>query len=1124
MTVTAPTIDGQNIYANGTPITIEAGTNTNTKIKYNDGTHDVYLKLSGESTEADLYNYSIYGGGNTIAVASTSITMTGGAVGNVFGGGNSGTVTGNTAVTVSGGMVYSAYGGGEYGAVNGSTVVTVSNGATANDVYGGGMANTAGIAGNTKVEISDGTVSNVHGGGVYCDVTGNTAVTVSGGTVKSYVYGGSTNGTVTGSTAVTVSGGTVGKTVFGGGTVGKVNGNTAVTVSGGKVEQNVYGGGERGEVIGGTAVAVSGGTVIGTVFGGDSIGKVTNGTTVTISGNARVQHVYGGGDDANSTVDSTAVTVSGGTVEDVFGGGNFGTVTGNTAVTVSGGTIGKNVYGGGNQGTVTGTKTGYVALVGKAQADSFTGLLHKTDPTNWEVKGSYTLTNNPTIEASTVLTIAAAAVLTVPSSITLPANTTITNIGTLSIESESSLPNGTVLNGDGTFKLLVTELTADFIQVPQNLVYTGEDQTTAATKAISLTTTGGTKTILNKDFILDAKGIDLSTWLLAISPAKVKNAGTYTASYTNGSKTISKTFTVVKSGTTFDGGITVDKTDKTYTYGDTITVTAKPNATGIAARSFTAPTANQMALFVGSTQITAPVNVGANGVYTMTYDTTEKGLAVGSNTITAKYVGNESMADYSGTVTVTLNQKAITSASVNAGATKVYDGTNSFTGVALTPKASDILGGDTVTATAGGTTTNANVGATKTFTATSVALGGTEAGYYTLAANKVNGNVAITTATPMVTVTAEKKKVNFFSLGNHDDTIILTATVTGVTGGTVPTGNVTFKHGGTTIATNVEITNGLATYEWVNPDAANYTINAEFVATANTNATGTSTAFDIDKAEQKALSISEVPNKVTYGDSTFTLSTTGGNGDGAVTYAVTAGADVVSVTSAGEVTVLKAGTATITATKAGDTNYNAKTGTVEITVQGATPTVTWGTTEQSTTHTGSAVLANVLTAPTVTLVKGESYTGTIQYAYKYVGGLTKGLFADYTDGLPTNAGEYTIKAHIAAEGNYTAADSINTMALTINKSTPTLTIGAGYTGKTYDGTAMANPTAENMTISGAAYTELTFAYSKNSNMSNPLAAAPKDAGTYYVQASVVAGANTNAAISTAVSFTITKRH
>ncbi|MEG1139970.1 MAG: S-layer homology domain-containing protein [Lachnospiraceae bacterium] len=201
----------------------------------------------------------------------------------------------------------------------------------------------------------------------------------------------------------------------------------------------------------------------------------------------------------------------------------------------------------------------------------------------------------------------------------------------------------------------------------------------------------------------------------------------------------------MKSGTTFDGGVKAyngSTETSNFAYGDTITVKVTPKATGIAARSFTPPTINQMALFVGTKQITVPV-IAIAGVYTMTYDTKGKDLAIGSNTITAKYVGNESMADYSDTVTVTLNKKAITSATVSTGATKAYDGTGSYTGVALTPNATD-LGGDTVTATADGTVADANVGATKAFTATSVTLDGKDAGYYTLAADKVSGKVAIT--------------------------------------------------------------------------------------------------------------------------------------------------------------------------------------------------------------------------------------------------------------------------------------------------------------------------------------------------------------------------------------------
>ncbi|MEG0944826.1 MAG: Ig-like domain repeat protein, partial [Angelakisella sp.] len=340
--------------------------------------------------------------------------------------------------------------------------------------------------------------------------------------------------------------------------------------------------------------------------------------------------------------------------------------------------------------------------------------------------------------------------------------------------------------------------------------------------------------------------------------------------------------------------------------------------------------------------------------------------------------------------------------------------------------------------------TGTNVG---TYHAQALTLSGAAKGNYTLEGVVSNvQTLTITAATPTVAVTAEKKVSRLSSLGNHEDTITLKATVTGVAGGTVPTGTITFKSGATTIASDVEVINGVATYEWVTPDAANHTITAEFVATADTNyanATGTS-AFDIDKADQAALNIGGVPNKVIYGDGNFTLSTTGGSGTGDVTYAVTAGSDVVSVVeSTGVVTVLKAGTATITAAKAGDGNYNAKTGTVEITVQGAKPTVTWGgNATQTVTYTGSEA---VITAPTATGVTGGTTpNGTISYTYEKKSSFS--LFTTPESGLPVNAGTYTVTAHIAAEGNYTAADSA-TMELTINKSTPSLAIST-MNGKT----------------------------------------------------------------------------
>jgi hypothetical protein len=78
----------------------------------------------------------------------------------------------------------------------------------------------------------------------------------------------------------------------------------------------------------------------------------------------------------------------------------------------------------------------------------------------------------------------------------------------------------------------------------------------------------------------------------------------------------------------------------------------------------------------------------------------------------------------------------------------------------------------------------------------------------------------------------------------------------------------------------------------------------------------------------------------TYGDTPFTIATTGGQSGGAVTYAVTSGADVVSVDAAtGDVTIKKAGIAVITATKAAGNGYIASAAALTVNVSKSMPEV-----------------------------------------------------------------------------------------------------------------------------------------------------------------------------------------
>ena len=95
-------------------------------------------------------------------------------------------------------------------------------------------------------------------------------------------------------------------------------------------------------------------------------------------------------------------------------------------------------------------------------------------------------------------------------------------------------------------------------------------------------------------------------------------------------------------------------------------------------------------------------------------------------------------------------------------------------------------------------------------------------------------------------------------------------------------------------------------------------------------------AITVKKAQQETLNIGGVPSTVTYGDSPFDLSGSGGSGTGTFSYSVASG-DAVSVSASGVVTVEKAGNATITITKAGDSNYLSVSDDVTITVNKAIP-------------------------------------------------------------------------------------------------------------------------------------------------------------------------------------------
>ena len=79
------------------------------------------------------------------------------------------------------------------------------------------------------------------------------------------------------------------------------------------------------------------------------------------------------------------------------------------------------------------------------------------------------------------------------------------------------------------------------------------------------------------------------------------------------------------------------------------------------ASSLAAPTAGQMAVFVGTTQVSEPVSA-VDGTYTMTVPASEVLLAANGPktgiTLTAKFIENGNMAGAEGTATVNITAAA----------------------------------------------------------------------------------------------------------------------------------------------------------------------------------------------------------------------------------------------------------------------------------------------------------------------------------------------------------------------------------------------------------------------------------------------------------------------------------
>lgn len=561
----------------------------------------------------------------------------------------------------------------------------------------------------------------------------------------------------------------------------------------------------------------------------------------------------------------------------------------------------------------------------------------------------------------------------------------------------------------------------------------------------------------------------------------------YTCEATCDGYTLSHTFTfkIEKSGTEFIGGIKTyngeTETDS-FTASDTITVKATPTATGeapqkAAARLRGGPDAGQMALYVGDTLVSSEAaDADADGTYTMTISASDvltfggvepNGSAI---TLTAKFVGNDNMADAVGTVDV--NISATAKAERDGTVLGYYDAgnlSNAFTeensGATVT-----LLDNITIKTKITPATSNSNFildlnGKSYTYDASNDTVFLISA----FCSLTIKGNGRVTSPTYYgIHVDGGTLNIESGSFSAKDSAVYVAGDGTlQFTGGSFTGGvNAIYYESG-------EVKDALKNYSGADaPHYAFYQGSSPYAPSGSSLPSGTFTVGTCEHDGVKPTSNGNGTHSLTcpycgYSedavDCAYVFSGTTGTcatcGD-SVTVAVS-GTDNLIYDGTGkepEVTVTRDGTELAAGTNytvAYSDNKNAgeNKATVTVTIgngQGtytenfsigrATPSITWVSTLQELTYSGNPA---VITAPTVMLANNENFEGAISYSYKKQGETA------YKDGLPTDAGTYTVKAHVDAESNYTAADSTNELELTIDKADAEIMVETATYNKNY---------------------------------------------------------------------------
>ncbi len=351
--------------------------------------------------------------------------------------------------------------------------------------------------------------------------------------------------------------------------------------------------------------------------------------------------------------------------------------------------------------------------------------------------------------------------------------------------------------------------------------------------------------------------------------------------------------------------------------------------------TFTAPTAQENLTYTGQEQ--ALITAGMTDYGTMQYSLTENGtysqnIPVGTDagayTVWYRVIGDANHNDTApASVAVRIGQKPLTITGVTA-ASKPYDGTTDAGITSVTFDGVTLIRGTDYTVTAN--FEDANVGSGKNVTATVTLMGQTAKNYVLEQSSfPTTGSIIKADGGNLKTVELTQK---YTDASEH--------TYTPDWAGLPAGQDWTFSSEASIVLPKQDFAadGSLLTYA-ISGGKVGDKITITLKASCNNyeDFTITLTITLTAKDDQAALTLTG-GTTVVYGQ-TLQLGTSGGNGNGAVTYAVTNGTGEATIDATGKLTPVKVGKVKVSATKAGDASYNSITSSpVEITITRATPT------------------------------------------------------------------------------------------------------------------------------------------------------------------------------------------